>query len=123
MTSRAEKCSKAAFTALKQSWELVTSNRMGKICSLYCSTKSSISLRFRAVAATRSPRKRAASAHARPNPFEVPVISHVLLIYVVPLIWLQQPHIALEIVEPLLYHHALWPQDKPPWHSNRLVLC
>ena len=50
----------------------VTSSLIGKIASPYFATRSSSVARFRAVAATFSPRSRAAIAHSRPKPGDVP---------------------------------------------------
>jgi hypothetical protein len=57
----------------------VTSSLMGRIASPYFATGSSSVARSRAVAATLSPRSRAAIAYSRPKPRDVPVINHVFV--------------------------------------------
>src|ERR1700723_2595596 len=57
---------------------------MGRIASPYFATSSSSAARFRAVAATWSPRSRAAIAHSRPKPRDVPVINHVFMSRALP---------------------------------------
>src|ERR1700691_4799482 len=79
MMSSRPKCSCARFTAAKSASRSVTSSAIGKIASPYVATRSSCQARFRAVAATLSPRSRAAIAHSRPKPRDVPVMNQVFM--------------------------------------------
>src|SRR6478672_3501822 len=78
-TSRRPKCSAARRTAAKSSSRSVTSSSIGRTLPPYASTSASSVSSLRAVAATRSPRSSAASVHARPKPFDAPVMNQVLL--------------------------------------------
>lgn len=69
----------ALFTAASQSALLVTSSWSGRIALPYFSTRSFSVPRSGAVAATLSPRSRAAMVHSRPKPREVPVMNQVLV--------------------------------------------
>src|SRR3954452_3046238 len=69
----------ASATAAKSASRSLTSRAIGRIASPYFCTRSSRELMSRAVAATRSPRSRAAIAHSRPKPRDVPVMNQVFV--------------------------------------------
>src|SRR6266496_3276530 len=64
----------ADFTAANTWSRLVTSSSTGRTASPYCSTRSLRVSVLRAVAATLSPRSRAARTNSRPKPFDAPVM-------------------------------------------------
>src|ERR1700712_4611699 len=76
--SRRPKCPAACWTAAKSAARSVTSSSIGRVDSPYWDTRSSSVEVSRAVAATWSPRSRAAMAHSRPKPRELPVMNQVL---------------------------------------------
>src|SRR6266508_1987018 len=69
----------ADFTAANTWSRLVTSSSTGRTASPYCSTRSRSVSVLRAVAATLSPRSRAARTNSRPKPFDAPVTNQTLL--------------------------------------------
>ena len=74
-TSSRPKWSWACLTAAKSASWSVTSSLIGSTASPYVSTRSARVDVSRAVAATLSPRARAALAHSRPKPRDVPVMN------------------------------------------------
>src|SRR3984957_1042233 len=78
MSSRPNR-SCACRTAAKAASRSVTSSLIGRIASPYLATRSSSVAVSRAVAATLSPRSRAAIAHSRPKPRDVPVMNQVFM--------------------------------------------
>src|SRR3954447_8601439 len=74
--SRRPKWSCACLTAAKSASRSVTSSWIGSRASPYFSARSVRVAVSRAVAATLSPRSRAAIAHSLPNPRDVPVMNH-----------------------------------------------
>src|ERR1700684_458057 len=75
MMSSRPKCSCARLTAAKSASRSVTSSAIGRIASPCLATRSSSDARLRAVAATLSPRSRAAIAHSRPKARDAPVMN------------------------------------------------
>src|ERR1700761_2633276 len=78
--SSSPKWSCACRTAAKQAARSVTSSGKARKVSGYFAARSSVVPVLRAVPTTRSPRTRAAAAHSRPKPRDVPVMNHVLAI-------------------------------------------
>src|SRR5882757_4359947 len=77
MSSR-PKWSWAALTAAKSAARSLTSSLIGNNASPYLATRSSSVAVSRAVAATLSPRSRAAIVHSRPKPRDAPVMNQTL---------------------------------------------
>src|SRR6185503_15018338 len=72
----------AFSTAANAASRSVTSRRSGRSASPYLAPRSSSVAVSRAVAATESPRSRAAMAHSRPKPRDAPVMNQILLLMV-----------------------------------------
>jgi hypothetical protein len=78
-TSRRPECACARWTASVAAALSVTSRVSGRIASPWAATRSLQESVLRAVAATLSPRSRAASASWQPKPHEEPAMNQILL--------------------------------------------